>query len=115
MDHATSGTFSALCQIVTRKTVVLWFAAAPPNVRPASDESKALSSPDAYDWVHLCRNLAAARVTVYPVMSSDATSATLRVFAFAAAMTGGACVVTPDTSTASTTRTTINLLVGTPC
>lgn len=99
------------CQVVTRKTIVLWFAAAHPNARPASDESKALG-PDACDWVALCRRLAAAHVTVYPVLSSDATGAALRAFTFAAAVTGGACVVTPDASTSSTTRTTINLLVG---
>ena len=49
---------------------------------------------------------------VYPVLSSDTTSVGQRFFVFAAAVTGGVCVVAPDTSTAATTRASVNVLVG---
>lgn len=99
-----------LLQVVTRPTVVLWFAAAPPHIRPSSPELAALGA-GSYDWVALSRRLAAARVSLYAIMSNAAPTSTLRFFTFATTATGGACIVAPDTSTVSTTRTAINVLV----
>lgn len=105
-----------LLKVVSRPTVVVWYADAPPHARSPLEgngvsEQRALGGGDDFDWVKLCRRLADARVTVCPVVSGMAGHGE-RYFAVAAALTGGACVLVPDTQAPTITRATISLMVS---
>jgi hypothetical protein len=106
----------AVLKNVERQTVVLWYTDAPPHARSplagnGTAELRELGS-DNFDWVRLCRRLAAAHVTVYPIIS-DVHMAQLnsRWYTFIAAATGGTCIIVRDTAASTITRTTINVLV----